>query len=398
MRAGTVGALVLVGICAFSLASEQPASRPRVTTRAVASGRAPAGELGYWYMRAVTIERWKGQLLAVPTPRAISFLRVRDSLLEQVDYIPLRDTTFAFAISPGNAMHGRTAFWTSGDIDSDASDEILIALDTLLLIYRRVNPIFVPETVALPRAVRQLVVGDIDNDGRNELIACCDTTTDGRWPKHRPGMKYHVYVCRYTGKRLEVLWDDHAKLGYGEPIMPDYFWSVADYRNTGRNQLLITRAQSDVSPTVYNLLEWDDKIKGLSRRESFIVSDTLVPASYTASHISPYALGRMQPFRTDMGTLALVEFHDWGTTDSGDLDVAFRQRLIRMAGGGVRSFGDVWLRDGPPGSNCYYATIDPDGAGTGLLRVLDIWHPRPGKCFYEFRRVVASQPRPSKEK
>jgi hypothetical protein len=396
MRARLAGALLLSMLCAF--AADQTASHPHVTTKVVARGRAPAGGLGYWYMRAIVLAGWKHQLLAVPTPHAISFLRVRDSVLEQVDRISLRDTTFAFAIGPGSAMHKRTAFWTCGDVDSDASDELLIALDTLLLIYRRVNPIFVPETLALPRAARQLVVGDIDNDGRNELIACCDTTTSGRWPKHRPGMKYRIYVYRYIGKKLEILWDDHAMLGYGEPIMPDYFWSVADFQNLGRNQLLVTRSQSDVSPTMYDLLEWNGDDKGLSRHASFLLSDTVVPASSGESDIFPYAVGRMQPFSTNFGTLVMVEFSDWDRSDSVDLDVALRQRLLHLTGNDVQSFGNVWLQEGPMGSNCDYTTIDPDGAGQGLLRVCDIWHPQPGKCFYEFRRVVTRRPQPAKEK
>lgn len=396
MRAHLAGALLLSVLCAF--AADQTASHPRVTTKVVARGRAPAGELGYWYMRAIVLAGWKHQLLAVPTPHAISFLRVRDSVLEQVDCISLRDTTFAFAIGPGSAMHKRTAFWTCGDVDSDASDELLIALDTLLLIYRRVNPIFVPETVALPRAARQLVVGDIDNDGRNELIACCDTTTNGRWPKHRPGMKYRIYVYRYIGKKLEILWDDHATLGYGEPIMPDYFWSVADFRNVGRNQLLASRSQSDVSPTLYDLLDWNRDAGGLRRQKSFLVSDDLVPATKRDSIFVPFALGRMMPARTSIGTLVAVEAKVLDTNSSGETDVAFRERLLRIKGGTVQSFGDLWHDDHPTGSNYYYAVFDPDGAGQGVLRVLDIWYPRPGECFYEFRRVLVTRKQPLKER
>ena len=211
-------------------------------------------------------------------------------------------------------------------------------------------------------------------------------------------MKYCVYVCRLVNKTLQILWTDEAKLGYGEDEMPDYFWSVADFQNLGRNQLLVTRSQSDVSPTVYDLLRWDENDKGLSRHASFLLSDTLVPASNAESDIFPYAVGRIQPFGTSLGTLAMVEFSDWDRNDSVDLDVALRQRLLRLTGNDVQSFGNVWLRDGPMGSNCYYTTIDPDGVGQGLLRVSDIWHPQPGKCFYEFRRVVTSRPQPAKEK
>jgi hypothetical protein len=380
--------LLSVLLCAYMGASELGAAG--VTTKVVSRGRAPAGEFGYWFMRAVALTGWKHQLLAVPTRRTISFLRVRDTRLEQVDYIQLHDTAFAFAISPGSAMHGRTAFWTSGDVDSDAGDELLIALDTLLLIYRRVNPIFVPETVALPRPARQLVVGDIDNDGRNEIIACCDTTTNGRWREGYPDMKYRVYVCRYVGRKLEVLWDDQARLGYGEPEMPDYFWSVADFQNIGHNQLLVTRSQSDVSPTVYDLLEWDGRAKHLRRRTSFLVSDTIVPASSRVWDPYPYALGRMLPLRTSRGMVLMVEFDDTDTSGSGDDGTVFRQRLLRIKGGTMQTLGDVRYRDYPSCSN-YYATIDPDGIGPGVLRACDVWRPQPGKCFYEFRRLVFNQ-------
>jgi hypothetical protein len=323
---------------------------------------------------------------------------MRDTALTRRDSILLSDTAFNFEIGPGSSMQKRKAFWTSGDINSDGSDELLIALDTLILVYNRSSKTWVPDTTELPRAVRQMVVGDIDNDGRNELIACCDSTTNGRWQESWPGMKYCVYVCRLVNKTLQMLWTDEAKLGYGEDEMPDYFWSVADFQNLGRNQLLVTRSQSDVSPTVYDLLEWSGNDKGLSRHASFFLSDTVVPASSGESDIFPYAVGRIQPFSTNSGTLVMVEFSDWDRSDSVDLDVALRQRLLRLTGNDVQSFGNVWLQDGPMGSNCDYTTIDPDGAGQGLLRVCDIWHPQPGKCFYEFRRAVTRRPQPAKEK
>ena len=394
MCSNRAGALVLALLCSYLCASEQTTSTANVTTKVVSRGRAPVGKFGYWYMRPVKLSGSKGQLLTVPKPRAISFLRMRDTLLEQVDSILLLDTTFALETGPGSYLYKRKAFWTSGDIDSDGSDEVIVALDTLVLVYRWNGTTFVPETMTLPRAARQLVVGDIDNDGRNELIAACDTTTKGRWREDVAGMRYCIYVCRLVGKKLEVMWSDGAKLGYGEPIMPDYFWSVADFQNFGRSQLLVTRSQSDVRPTIYDLLEWNGNDKGLSRQASFIVSDTLVPAASNASYIFPHALGRMQPFSTDLGTLVIVEFKDLDTADSGDLDVAFRQRLVRMAGGDMQSLGDVRDLDHPSMGD-YDAALDPDGSGTGIIR---IWRTGPQDCFFEFRRVLVNRQQPSTQR
>lgn len=394
MRASQAAALLLVLLCACSCACEKTSSIPDITTKVVAKGRAPVGELGYWYMRPVKLSGSKGQLLAVPESHAISFLRMRDTLLEQVGSILLLDTTFAFEISPGSAMQKRKAFWTCGDINDDGSDEVIIAMDTLVLIYNRSASTFVPETASLPKAVRQIVVGDVDNDGRNELIACCDTTTNGRWREGVAGMKYCIYVCRLVGNKLHVLWTDNAKLGYGEPNMPDYFWSVADFQNLGRNQLLVTRSQSDVRPTIYDLLEWNGDGKELIRKASFLVSDTLVPASSRAWDVYPYAGGRMQPLRTDLGTIVMVEVGDTGTSSAGDWGTVFRQRLLRFTGGAVRSFGDVWYRDYPYCSN-FYGTLDPDGRGAGIIY---IWLTDPLNCYFELRRVVVSRPQQGKEK
>ena len=392
MRVILSGALVMAVLCTYSCALDRTASVPNVTTKVVSRGRAPVGSFGYWYMRAVAIAGSRGQFLAVPAEDAICLLRTRDTLLVRVDSILLCDTTFAFEISPGSAMHKRKAFWTDGDIDSDGSDELVVALDTLVLVYRRVNLTFVPETATLPKAVRQMVVGDIDNDGRNEFIACCDSTTNGRWREGVAGMEYCIYVCRLVGNKLHILWTDNAKLGFGEPNMPDYFWSVADFQNLGHNQLLVTRSQSDVSPTVYDLLEWSGNDSGLSRQASFLLSDTVVPAASRVWDIYPYAIGRMQPLRTDLGTLVMVEVGDTGTSSAGDCGTVFRQRLLRFTGGAVTSFGDVWYRDYPHCSN-FYGTLDPDGRGAGIIY---IWLTDPLNCYFELRRVGVSRPQQKK--
>ncbi|GEM_PF-5890800 len=345
-------------------------------------------------MRPVKLSGSKGQLLAVPESHAISFLQMRDTLLGQVDSILLFDTTFAFETSPGSPMRNRKAFWTSGDMTSDGNDEVVIALDTLVVIYRWSGTTFVPETMTLPRAACQMVVGDIDNDGRNELIACCDTTTNGRWREGYPGMRYCVYICRLAGKELEVIWNDSAKLGYGEPIMPDYFWSVADFQNVGHNQLLVTRSQSDVSPTIYDLLEWNRDASSLVRRTSFLISDTIASTSGRTWDVYPYAIGRMQPLRTDLGTIVMVEYGDTGTSSWGDYGTVFRQRLLRISGGAVRSFGEIWYQEYPYCSN-FYGTLAPDGRGNGIIY---IWFTDPLNCCFESRRVIVSGPQQGKER
>jgi hypothetical protein len=392
MRAGTVGALVLAAFCAYTSASEPAKSASSVTTKVVSRGRAPLGGFGYWYMRAATFAGSKAQMLAVPMKDAIRFLRMRGDTLTREFCIRLDDTTYGFEISPGSVMQKRRAFWTCGDINDDGSDEVIVALDTLVLLYSLVGSKFVPETATLPTAVRQIVAGDIDNDGRSELIACCDTTTNGRWREGYPGMRYCIYVCKLVSKKLDILWTDHAKLGYGEPIMPDYFWSIADFQNLGRNQLLVARAQSDVSATVYDLLEWSGSDSGLSRQASFLLSDTIVPASSRVWDVHPYAIGRMLPLRTDLGTLVMVEVGDTGTSSAGDWGTVFRQRLLRFIGGAVRSFGDVWYRDYPYCSN-FYGTFDPDGRGAGIVY---IWLTDPLNCYYQFRRVLVNQQQPQK--
>ncbi len=394
MRASQAAALLLVVLCAHSCASERSASTQGITTKVVAKGRAPVGEFGYRYMRAVTLMGSKSQLLAIPRPRAIYFFRVHDTTLMQQDSLLLSDTV-NFEISPGSgsAMRKRKAFWTTGDVNCDGDDEVIVAMDTLVLIYNRRGTGFVPDTVALPKAIRQMVVGDIDNDGRNELIACCDTTTNGRWRKRYMGMKYCVYVCRYAGKRLEVLWNDHAKLGYGDPIMPDYFWSVADFQNLGRNQLLVSRSQSDVSPTLYDLLEWNRDARSLSRQTSFLVSDDLVPAAKRDSSFVPFALGGMLPLRTGMGTVLAVEVKVVHTSSSGDIDAVFRQRLLRITGRAIQPLGDVRNLNHPSWGD-YDATLDPDGSGTGIIR---IWGTGPRDYFFEFRRVVVGRRQPRKD-
>ena len=184
--------------------------------------------------------------------------------------------------------------WTTGDLDRDGSDEIITCLDSLVSQFIWNGEKFLTQTAVFPYLIEQVRIGDINNDGDNELVFFCGESL----PHERIGYPYHLCIAKWKDSRLNMFWDDSVKLDYAVRNMPDFLILIADVINKGYNQLLISRSQSDVSPTSYNLLKWNDKTGSLELNKSFRITDKVVPDDSYISSL-PFISGRLNYLSKD---------------------------------------------------------------------------------------------------
>ena len=256
--------------------------------------------------------------------------------------------------------------WITGDLDNDGTDEIIACLDSLVNKYKWNGKKFLAQTALFPYLIEQVRVGDVNNDGENELVFFCGESL----PHERIGYPYHLCIAKWKDTELNILWDDSIKLGYGVRNMPDFLILIADVINKGYNQLLISRSQSDVSPTAYNLLKWNDKKGFLEFNKSFRITDKIVPSD-SHIHSLPFISGRLNSLTKDDTT-----FLSGFMVTEGEKHSEFYYDILKIEGDSLIQARPIF--NGLTSGTCF---IDIDGKGIGLLV---IWR-EPPTTTHQFR-------------
>ncbi len=264
-----------------------------------------------------------------------------------------------------------SAPWAVGDVNNDGSDEIVVAADSNLACHTWSREGTTQVSYRLPGLVDDLLIGDVTNDARNELLALCYDK-----PLHRdePGCRYSLCVASVDRDRLTILWTDGGELGYikSNLIPSDNLVCVGDVVNVGINQLVLAEGQSDPCPTRYHLLSWMENDLNLAK--TFIVSEGRI-MSEGHEEKRPHMLGDILPLKTDDRTVVL--------TTMVYQNAVFMPAVVTMEDETFTQLGVV-PRAGPRLANslCW---ADPDGKGKGILGIPGL---RGGECKYVFYRVV----------
>ena len=260
--------------------------------------------------------------------------------------------------------------WTTGDLDRDGSDEIITCLDSLVSQFIWNGEKFLTQTAVFPYLIEQVRIGDINNDGDNELVFFCGESL----PHERIGYPYHLCIAKWKDSRLNMFWDDSVKLDYAVRNMPDFLILIADVINKGYNQLLISRSQSDVSPTSYNLLKWNDKTGSLELNKSFRITDKVVPDDSYISSL-PFISGRLNYLSKD-DTIFIS-----GTMfTAGEKYLENYYKIFKIKGDSLIQARCIFHK--LTSGTCF---IDIDGKGIGLLV---IWREPPStENLFRFFRL-----------
>lgn len=274
--------------------------------------------------------------------------------------------------------------WTTGDLDNDKKDEIIIFKEKTIIIYDLDESAFIKSTHDFPYYIESAAIGDIDNDKLNELIMfCCDEP----WSYDRQGCKYNVCVVKYVDQKLNVFWSDNQELGLSasDMVPPDRMICIADIENKGHNQLIITGGQSDVSPTGYALFHWVlgslEKMKAFSiEKGSLLIPDGIKREprrkgkrgeKRERKEIRPYMFGDIKPALIDGKTVFIGRMLD---TDGKTIPVMAEIRDDNIKIDSLTYLTNIKM--------LFWANID--GSGMGILRIMKLYNSNIAK--FEFYR------------
>ena len=151
-----------------------------------------------------------------------------------------------------------------GDVDGDGIDELVVAMNRTISKYKLIDgtlALIAQTSLSLSADSRRLwvtdgCIGDIDNDGRNEILI---SATSLRPPDYAPDYgddstgPVILLVCRWTQDSLFQIWNDGGMLQIGQGSMQ----AVADPRNIGTNGLILLEWDGDdVHAALFREVEW----------------------------------------------------------------------------------------------------------------------------------------------
>jgi hypothetical protein len=269
----------------------------------------------------------------------------------------------------------------AGDIDGDGLDELVVGGTRTLRKYELVGGAFAltamvsvhADSGSPPLWASDVCVGDIDNDGANEvLIAGVDSLTSYATGDYRGQTK--LFVCRWKNK-LVRLWSDNGTLGLEGPswVMPiTEMRCVCDPANLGPSRLLMKEGASDVSAGMYDELVWSTD--GLHRAGYFIIRNDRIQRNVPDNNPANSAIGcDFAQVGGKTATLASV-LHEGDTSEWQGVYFVFR--------GDTAAQHRVFWSSGHPSTGII---VDLDGKGAGVLRF--VYPRREGGTGFEFYRL-----------
>ncbi len=247
--------------------------------------------------------------------------------------------------------------WTVGDTDNDGKDEILVFEGDTLYTHEWNGRHFQKQIFTFPHVgiVDQAIVGDLDGEDGNELITLSFHKTADDIAlidqEDLSGPAYTLAVWRLGEDGYEPVWQDSKGMGYGSSglIPPDMLVTIEDIENTARNQLVIMRAQSDVSESEFDFLVWQEGALTLNKH---------IVLSGERSYVS----GGFQPIGWRGKVYLLIPTY----VDRSQEPMRIAPAIIEWRKNWYRT-----LRVSPEEAldGHRLSWIDPDGKGKGLLRL-----------------------------
>ncbi|MFA5031378.1 MAG: VCBS repeat-containing protein [bacterium] len=211
------------------------------------------------------------------------FIVIKDtSIFKILQFVKKEWKTF-YEITLNDSNSAKNTKWTTGDLNNDGKDEIILFKEQSMIRYEWNGKEFEKTVNELPYLVGDALIGDVNNDNFKELVVFGE--------KNR-GHKYYLCIIKAEKDSLHFLWTDNGELGYVNYNTSDKLVCIANVENIHRKQLVIAKEQSDVSPTTYNLLMWNKNKLELTK--SFIVAEgNIITKGHTEE--PPFLLGHFKP-------------------------------------------------------------------------------------------------------
>jgi hypothetical protein len=297
----------------------------------------------------------------------------RDCLVAQDSFgfrvFSFRDTSWqqvARIALPDSVGPVETGVWTIGDIRNDKDDELVACAERRLLTYRWDGKAFALSSYRFPYLADGIVSGDLYGYGLTELAVFAYDSE----PRDPAACFYNVCIIEFSETGPEVVWNDSGRLGYRKmtTVPPDWLVCIGDVESQGSSQLVVAINQSDMSPTRYDLLTWDEP--GLSLLDSFVISRgafTREKVEHNRAGGFPAVIDNIVPVEKDGGTAVLAHLFD----PTREILMTIRDDKFSVLDTIAALEGHIW-----PTPTFW---MDPDGKGEGVLQILD------GTDYYFYR-------------
>ena len=260
--------------------------------------------------------------------------------------------------------------WTVGDTDNDGVNEILIFEQHALNRYQWNGNSFKKDTFTFPEIVDQAIVGDLDGKVGNELVtfSLSEITEDKRC---YIDPQYTLAVWSLIDDKYELIWQDSKKMKYCSAlaIPPDELVAVTDVENTGKNKLIVMHAQSDVSPSHYDFLVWENN--SLKVDKSIVLGEGKIWKyseyySRTRPERTPFIMDRFHAVRLNNRTKLITRDHTYFNRVVIQLEKNGYKVLDLLPDGALQCDRILW--------------VNLIGKGKGLLCIA-----RTQSIFYQFK-------------
>jgi hypothetical protein len=299
-------------------------------------------------------------ILADSGDRTVAYAMQSGVLVRKLD-LPRLGTALT-----GSDSSRPTGFSLVGDVDDDGIDEFVIAVNRTISKYKLIDGALALTAVASIRPdsssgrlwITDGCVGDVDNDGGNEVLVAC---MDDSGP-------VTLFVCRWNGDRLVQRWNDGGALKLEPPsydLPSEVMSSIADPRNTGTSRLILLEGTGDdVHPAEFREVVWrngrlmDDGFFQL--RNGVLQGDHLSRDFYNAATGCRF-------YRVE-GKTAIIA--DVFKNDGG------REELFVFSGDTAVQHCILW-----EGAQTAFLA-DLDGNGVGIVRIPNRDEDEPGFVFY----------------
>lgn len=335
----------------------------------VRQGEFPAGLWGRGLKPAHLVKN-QPDYLAVLDTSGFSAWRLVDTTWTEAAQV-------SFVQNSANRIDGRQITWTVGDLDNDGADEIVTWDSTSIIGFHFQGNSFIRRDYPFPLTVQQGVIGDIDNDGRNELVVFAFSEAMRQYVNGtKLGKILDLCVMRLDStSHLTLVYADGGTNGYldRDVVPPDILHFIAPFTSSSVNQLVISLAQSDVSPTYYHVFSWDHE--ALWRLEKFHLINGRKVDELPWMNLRKDAQKRMrgeiqQPpepeYPFSVGGLIPIILEGKPATIDNEFDKGvFKPMALQPEGDHFKLRPIIFSDSNPWAGSAMW--MDPDGHGKGLL-------------------------------
>lgn len=163
-----------------------------------------------------------------------------------------------------------------GDFNNNEIDEIIFFRDKTICLFEWDGHKFQLMEYESPYYIHQCVTGDVTNNGKNELImSCMDDSLVSIYRQE----EFYTFLLPILASldsgniSFKSINKHDINLRINSAIPSDKLVAIFDIDNNGINELIISNAKSDMSPTYFRVFSWNKNSESFDLSNSFEITN-----------------------------------------------------------------------------------------------------------------------------